>query len=69
MFQSIPFLNHAPVTPTDVAAYLRDNGWYVDSVNPLHGDLWVKLTGRDGYFTWEQALSYSMWKRLHLGAV
>lgn len=69
MFTTVPYdppITPRRTTPSDAASYLRDNGWFVTTNIASVGDVWVL---GDKFMTWEQALTYVMWKRLHLGAV
>jgi hypothetical protein len=65
MLRSPPFIA-VVVTPQAVADYLRNNGW--DSQIHDYRMYWVtQEQGSFGYFTWEQALAYTMFRKLHLG--
>lgn len=75
MFTSTPYEPTSPqqTVPHNVANYLRSNGWHQEVSSSKHGLLWRKLENSSsdvyGLCTWEQALAYTTWSKLHLGAV
>lgn len=68
MLTLLPQYISPPVVPAPVKTYLTEKGWTSHYSNL--GELWKKDTASiNGYMTWEQALTFEMFSRLHLGAV
>lgn len=70
MLTSLPFTAQSQ-TPNPVRDYLRNNKW---TQTPLPSNSSVEYWTSSiegsipfGYFTWEQALAYTMFSKLHLG--